>query len=71
MNTDKIVYQVFRWFDPCWWDVLLEPRPTYYSDVTWLTVLWCRIRNHPQGIIYYTWGTEPDMHCKTCGDDLG
>jgi len=32
----------------------------------------CRWRGHPCGVVWYNaGGTEPDMHCKNCGDDLG
>ena len=32
----------------------------------------CRMRGHPCGVVYYNaTGTEPDMTCKNCGDDLG
>lgn len=34
------------------------------------TVL-CRLAGHPAGVWWYTsHGLEPDMRCKTCGDDL-
>ena len=41
-------------------------------DVSWCCVILCRWRGHPCGVIWYdVSGTEPDMHCKNCGDDLG
>lgn len=41
-------------------------------DHSWFTVIWCRFRGHPRGIIWYNLnGLEPDMTCKGCGDDLG
>lgn len=45
--------------------------PRARNAPNWPTVLWCRLRWHPRGVIWYTGGTSPDMHCKTCGDDLG
>lgn len=38
-----------------------------------LGTAWCRLRGHPSGVVWYTnsTATEPDMHCKNCGDDLG
>jgi hypothetical protein len=33
--------------------------------------LWCRIRNHPHGVIWDSTGLEPNMQCKDCGEDLG
>lgn len=32
----------------------------------------CRGRGHPAGVFFYNvGGTEPDMHCMGCGEDLG
>jgi hypothetical protein len=43
-----------------------------YSDISWFTVIKCRLDNHPCGVVWYNPnGLEPDMHCKNCGDDLG
>jgi len=37
----------------------------------YLTRLKCRIKDHPNGSIYYTsFGYEPDNRCKDCGDYL-
>ena len=31
----------------------------------------CRYKGHPDGVWWYNLnGSEPDMHCKNCGDDL-
>ncbi len=36
------------------------------------TRFWCRLAGHPHGVQWYTYsGSEPDMHCKYCEDDLG
>jgi len=57
-----------RWLDIEWYRYLFAPRSTY-SPTSWLSVLWCRIRNHPCGPVWYNPnGLEPDMHCKNCGD---
>ena len=55
-----------HWFTRGWWKYLLEGKPDW-------TRFWCRVRGHPKGIVYYTWGdaAEPDYHCKTCGEYLG
>lgn len=38
---------------------------------TWQQV-WCRLRKHPNGPIYYNvGGTEPDWKCIDCGEYLG
>ena len=40
-------------------------------DGRWQAV-WCRLRNHPNGVVWYNaGGLDPDMTCKDCGDDLG
>lgn len=61
-----------KWFDIWWYKYLFERPSAYYNDVGWLRTIWCRLRNHPDGPIYYTGptATEPDMHCKNCGDEL-
>jgi hypothetical protein len=42
------------------------------EDYNWITVILCRLRGHPHGVIWYNAnGLEPDMTCKNCGDDLG
>lgn len=37
-----------------------------------IKVIICRLKGHPSGPIYYTGpsGTEPDMRCKDCGEEL-
>lgn len=42
------------------------------DGTSWITSIWCRIQGHPKGPIWFAAGQmDPDMHCKTCGDDLG
>lgn len=55
---------MYKWFTGCWWQFLLE------KPLTW-TKFVCRIKGHPEGVWWYSNGLEPDMHCKTCEDDLG
>lgn len=32
---------------------------------------WCARRGHPCGVVWYTMsGSEPDYHCKNCGELL-
>lgn len=41
------------------------------ADVTWLTALLCRATYHKRGVVWHNvGGSEPDMTCKSCGDDL-
>jgi hypothetical protein len=48
--------------------IFSKPHP----DVSHFTAIWCRIRRHPAGVIWYTSTPEcgPDMRCRKCGDDL-
>jgi len=42
------------------------------TDINWVTVILCRLKNHPDGVIWYNLnGLEPDMRCKRCLDNLG
>lgn len=54
-----------NWFYMDWWKYLLmKPR-------SW-TAFWCRSKGHPYEVWWYNpGGSEPDMHCKNCDDDLG
>ena len=63
-------WKLTRWFTKGWWQYLLEPK---CKDVSWLTAIWCRVRGHPAGVVWFTLSDrlEPDMSCKDCGDDLG
>ena len=55
-----------------WWRYILARRTWRGRDVHLAQVIWCRLRNHPAGVVWYNaGGTEPDMHCRHCGDDLG
>ena len=60
-----------KWFNRGWYQYL-RMRTPYSKDVPRWAHLWCRIRNHPHGVVYYNpSGLEPDMRCKDCGEDLG
>lgn len=54
-----------KWFDKGWWEYLLEKPLT-------LKKFLCRISEHKSGPWYYnSTGSEPDMTCRNCGDNLG
>jgi hypothetical protein len=60
----------FHWFTRDWWRYLLAPR--MWNAPRWPSVIWCRLRGHPEGVWWFNpGGWEPDMHCKNCGDDIG
>lgn len=57
------------WFSLAWWKYLLS-KPAWSSSR--IKSFICRARNHPKGVVWFNpSGTEPDMRCKICGDDLG
>lgn len=59
------IYHLIKWFDISWYQYL-------FTDLDGFRNLWCRIRGHPYGVVWYTLcGLEPDMSCKNCGEDLG
>jgi hypothetical protein len=58
------------WLYPIYWEYILQPRDRLYG-VSWWTVIRCRMKVHPCGVVWYTHRLEPNMHCKNCGDDLG
>ncbi len=58
-----------KWFTRTWYIYLFE---NLHGELlrTKITKIICRIKQHPCGPIYYCHGTEPDMRCKNCGDEL-
>ena len=37
--------------------------------VTYCKTVWCRLRGHPAGQVFYNpGGTEPDESCRNCGE---
>jgi hypothetical protein len=60
---------VIHWLTLDWWRYLLGKRSDYY-DAPWWVVIPCRARGHA-GPVWFSSGTEPNMHCKNCGDDIG
>lgn len=58
-----------KWFYREWWAYLLAPRSD--RSISWLAVILCRARGHDKVVWFNIGGTEPDMHCMTCRDDLG
>lgn len=61
---------ISKWLDKWWYKYLFAKRSSY-NDAGWLRVVWCRLRNHPAGMVWVNpSGFEPDRHCKNCGDEL-
>ena len=58
-----------KWLSIWWYKYLFE-KPSPYFDVSLFTSIWCRLRNHPKGMIWFSCGHEPNYHCKNCGDEL-
>lgn len=43
-----------------------------FTDETRVYRIYCRLRGHPRGEIYYNpGGIEPDHRCKDCGEEIG
>ena len=60
------------WFTLSWWQYLLEKDDRYTKKgycSKWHR-FWCRAAGHPEGPWWHSWGTEPDMSCKGCGDEI-
>ena len=53
-----------KWLSFWYWQYL-------FTDCTGWDNFWCRIKNHPRGVVWYSSDYEPDMHCKDCGELLG
>lgn len=62
--------KLLRFITPAWYGYMFS-----FDDNYCLTekvgIIWCRIRMHPNGPVWFTpGGLEPDMHCKDCGEGL-
>lgn len=57
--------EVFWFLHPAYWEYL-------FAKPFNIAKLFCRIRKHPHGIVWFNaGGLEPDYHCLGCDDDLG
>jgi hypothetical protein len=64
-------WKFYRWFTPSWLSYVFEKRRGG-NDTPWLTVIHCRVMGHPNGEVFYNLGgSEPNHHCKDCGEDIG
>ena len=60
-----------KWMNK-WWYRYLFAKPYDDGWQGWVRSIRCRLRNHPEGIVYFnSMGLEPDYHCRGCGDELG
>jgi len=53
-----------KWFTYSWWKYL-------FTDLKGWRHFWCRVNKHRCGVVWFSWGDEPDMRCRNCGEDLG
>ena len=61
-----------HWLRLTWWRYVLDDSGADKACGCWISRAWCRATGHPAGVWYYNvGGTEPDMHCKGCGEDIG
>lgn len=58
------------WMDICNWFLLEWYKYLFKNKSSWY-IVWCRMNGHPHEVVWYTYGLEPDMHCKDCGENLG
>lgn len=80
MKMNEIVdkYWWSKWYSNLfskWWYCYVFEKPRYgwreYTLRENLSTIYCRMRGHPCGPVYYnSTGYEPDMSCKNCGDEL-
>lgn len=63
----------FHWFYKDYWIWLFSDLRIFLKHGDgWkqvFQVIWCRMRNHPYDIVFYSSGYEPDTTCKNCGDE--
>ena len=53
-----------KWFSKWWYHYL-------FDNNTGITNIICRMNGHPCGPIYYNvGGSEPDGHCRNCGENI-
>ena len=76
MTLDDVRVNLPRVLFPSWYAYMFRraDEPYYASNwwiVDWAIRLWCRLRGHPAGIVFYNvGGLEPDYTCKGCGDQI-
>jgi len=68
-------FKWMKWFNYWWYKYLFTfNRYSGMDDASFIEkviCIWCRIKGHPKGPIWFTSGFDPDMQCKDCGEDLG
>ncbi len=61
-----------KWFTLAWWKYILDDSRADKDYSSYLGRFYCRVSQHDCGVWFYNvGGTEPDMRCKGCGEDLG
>jgi hypothetical protein len=59
---------MLKWFTIGWYKYIFE-KPLGEKP---LKRIICRTKGHPNGVVWYNVsGTEPNMTCVDCGEDLG
>lgn len=63
-----------KWFSLWWYEYLFsfdQFSGMYGASLTEkLVCIWCRLKGHPSGPVWYSSGFDPNMQCKDCGEDL-
>ena len=68
LNLPSPITDTYEWREWLWsgrW------RWTYLTEETMAERVVCRWRGHPEGVIWFSSGYEPDTRCKTCGEEIG
>ena len=64
---------LLKWFSISWWKYLFEEKNSRQKNygISRLKMIICKIKNHPNGCIYFNPnGLEPDDHCQDCYEEL-
>ena len=74
---ERLLRFIPRWAFVGWWTYLLGG----LGDLPWFSPwfmetkagrVWCRLRRHPNGEVYWNpGGDEPNHDCVDCGEDIG
>ena len=69
MHKSVIMWRYTKWIHPEWYKYLFGELKGESLKMKWTKIV-CRAKGHPCGPIWYSWGMEPNYHCKNCGDEI-
>jgi hypothetical protein len=69
-NLNNFYYSKTLWLRYSFWKYIFEKPKEHQTSRK--TIIWCRLRGHPDGEIFYNpGGMEPDHRCKNCLELIG